>query len=210
MDVLIVGLGEVGSHLAKVLSREGKSVTVLDSDSHRLRRVSDALDVHAIHGDGSRPDSLDLAGAATADLLLAVSNDDRVNMLTCLFGKRMGAKRTVLRVKDLGSVRRNRTFFKKNVQYDLVLSLEDLAAEETVKTLRQHQAVGVENFADGRIQLRRLRLSAESPLIGTPVKELKMPVDVLIVAIDRNHEILIPGGDDELRVGDEVFALGEL
>lgn len=209
MNIVIVGLGEVGSHLAKVLSQEGRSVTVVDADPHRLKRVADSLDVTALLGDGSRPDVLDRAEGADADLLLAVSNDDNVNMLTVLFGKRMGARKTVLRVKDLTSIRKRRTFFKKNLQYDLVLSLEDLAAEEIVKTIRQNQAVGVESFAEGRIQLRRVRLSEESALLGIPVRDLKIPYGALIVAVDRAHEVIIPGGDDVLQAGDEIFALGE-
>ncbi|MEM7200346.1 MAG: Trk system potassium transporter TrkA [Planctomycetota bacterium] len=209
MNVLIVGLGEVGSHLAKVLSQEGKAVTVLDFDSLRLKSVADNLDVNAVKGDGSRLECLERADASSADLLLAVSNDDRVNMLTCLFGRRMGAKKTVLRVKDMTSIRRFRTFYRKNLQYDLLLSLEDLAADEIVKTIRQNQAVGVETFAEGKIQLRRLRLTEESSMLGIPVKELKIPDGVLIAAIDRDHEIIIPGGDDVLASGDEMFVLGE-
>ena len=207
MNILIVGLGQVGSHLAKVLSPD-HSVTVVDQDGHRLRRVADALDVQSVQGDGARPDVLDRADAASADLLLAVANDDDVNMLTCLFGKRMGAKTTVLRVKDLSPFSGFRTFLRKNLQYDLVLSLEDLAAEEIVKVVRQNQAIGVESFADGKIQMLRLRLSEDSKLLGTPLKSLKIPADVLITAIDRNREVIIPGGDDELRAGDEVFVLG--
>ena len=90
---------------------------------------------------------MDRADVDVADLLLAVSNNDNVNMLTCLFGKRMGAKKTVLRVKDMTPFRNFRTFFRKNLMFDLVLSLEDLAAEEIVKTIRQNQAIGVENLA---------------------------------------------------------------
>ena len=208
MNILIVGLGEVGSHLAKILSLEGHGVTVVDSDARRLKRVSDALDVHAVRGDGARPEVLEKAEADTADLLLAVSNDDNVNKLACLFGKRIGAKQTVLRVKDLTSIRRFRTFFKKNLGYDLVLSLANLAAEEVVKTVRQNQAVGVESFAEGKIQLRRLRLGEDSAMLGVPVKDLKLPRGVLLTAVDRDHDVLIPGGDDILQVGDDVFVLG--
>ncbi len=208
MNILIVGLGQVGSHLAKVLSAD-HSVTVIDTDSHRLRRVAEALDVQSVQGDGAHPEVLDRADAASADLLLAVANDDDVNMLTCLFGKRMGAKTTVLRVKDLSPFRSFRTFLRKNLQFDLVLSLEDLAAEEIVKVVRQNQAIGVENFADGKVQMLRLRLSEDSKLLGTPLKSLKIPSGVLITAIDRAREVIIPGGDDELRAGDEVFVLGE-
>lgn len=209
MNILIVGLGEVGSHLAKVLSTEGHSVTVIDSDRHRIRHVTDALDVQAVTGDGSRPDILDRAAADEADLLLAVSNDDNVNMLSCLFGKRIGAKKTVLRVKDMTPFHRFRTFFRKNLLFDQVLSLEDLAAEEIVKTIRQNQAVGVENFAEGKIQMRRLRLSEESSLLGVPLKDLKIPQGMLITAIDRKHDIIIPSGEDCCLVDDEVFVLGE-
>ncbi len=209
MNILIVGLGEVGSHLAKVLSTEGHSVTVIDSDRHRIRRVTEALDVQAVFGDGSRPDILDRAAADEADLLLAVSNNDNVNMLSCLFGKRIGAKKTVLRVKDMTPFHRFRTFFRKNLMFDQILSLEDLAAEEIVKTIRQNQAVGVENFAEGKIQMRRLRLSEESSLLGVPLKDLKIPQGMLITAIDRKRDVIIPSGEDVCLAEDEVFVLGE-
>lgn len=209
MNILIVGLGEVGSYLAKVLSTEGHAVTVIDSDGHKLKRIADLLDVQAVQGDGSRPDVLDKADAPEADLILAVSNDDKVNMLTCLFGKRMGAKKTVLRLKDTTAFRRSKTFFRKNLMYDLLLSLDDLAAEEIVKTVRLNQALGVENFADGRIQMRRLKLDADSFLVGVPLKDLKIPSGVLITAIDRAQEVIVPGGNDVIEPGDEVFVLGE-
>jgi len=209
MNILIVGLGEVGSYLAKVLSTEGHAITVVDPDLQRMRRIADLLDVNAVHGDGSRPDVLDRADAHQADLVLAVSNDDKVNMLTCLFGKRMGAKRTVLRLRDTSAERASRTFFRKNLLYDLLLSLDDLAAEELVKTVRQHRSIGVDNFAEGRVQLRRFVLAAEGPFTGSLVKDLKIPPGMLITAIDRDHEVLVPGGGDDLRAGDEVFVLGE-
>jgi len=208
MNILIVGLGEVGSHLAKMLSGGRNAVTVVDSNPHELAAAAESLDVNAVCGDGSEPTTLERADVATADLLLAVSNDDNVNKLACLFGKRLGAKKTVLRVKDLASIRKLRTFYKKNLQYDLVLSLEELAAEEIVKTIRQNQAVGVEAFAEGKVQLRRLRLGAESSLLGIPVKDLTIPAGVLITAIDRDHEVVIPDGSDILQPEDEVFVLG--
>jgi trk system potassium uptake protein TrkA len=209
MNILIVGLGEVGSYLAKVLSTEGHTITVIDPDLQRIRRVADLLDVQAVHGDGSRPDVLDKADAPAADLLLAVSNDDKANMLTCLFGKRMGAKKTVLRLRDTSAVRRSRTFFRRNLQYDLLLSLDDLAAEELVKTVRQTKGLGVDNFAEGRVQLRRFRAVADGPLAGNALKDLKLPAGTIVAAIDRDHEVLVPSGSDVLRVDDEVFVLGE-
>lgn len=209
MNILIVGLGEVGSYLAKVLSTEGHAITVVDPDLPKLRRIADLLDVQAVHGDGSRPDILDRADAHRADLLLAVSNDDKVNMLTCLFGKRTGAKKTVLRLKDTTAFKRSKTFFRKNLLYDLLLSLDDLAAEEIVKTVQLNQAVGVDNFAEGRVQMRRLKVDGDSNFVGVAVKDLKIPPGMLITAIDRDHDVVIPGGSDVLTVGDEIFVLGE-
>lgn len=209
MNILIVGLGEVGSYLAKVLSTEGHSITVIDPDRDRIRRVADLLDVQAVHGDGSRPDVLDRAEAHSCDLLLAVANDDKVNMLTTLFGKRMGAKKTVLRLHDTSAVRRSRTFFRKNLGYDLMLSLDDLAAEEIVKVARQSAALGVENFAEGKVQMRRFKLEEGGPFTGQQVKDVKLPAGVLITAIDRDHEVIIPGGGNDLRAEDELLVLGE-
>lgn len=209
MNILIVGLGEVGSYLAKVLSTEGHTITVVDPDLQRIRRVADLLDVQAVHGDGARPDVLDRAEAHGADLLLAVSNDDKVNMLTCLFGKRMGAKKTVLRLRDTSTVRRSQTFFRKNLAHDLLLSLDDLAAEEIVKAVRQTSSLGVENFAEGKVQMRRFKLVEGGPFTGQQLKDLKIPAGMLVTAIDRDHEVIVPGGGDDLRSGDEVFVLGE-
>jgi len=208
MNILIVGLGEVGSYLAKVLSTEGHSITVIDPDLGRMRRVADLLDVQAVHGDGSRPDVLDRADAHQMDLVLAVSNDDKVNMLTCLFGKRMGAKKTVLRLRDTSAFRRSKTFFRRNLQHDLLLSLDDLAAEEIVKTVRQ-SGLAVENFAEGKVQMRRFVLAEDGPFTGALLKDLKLPGGMLVTAIDREHKVLVPGGDDDLRAGDEIFVLGE-
>lgn len=209
MNILIVGLGEVGSYLAKVLSTEGHSITVIDPDLQRLRRVADLLDLQAVNGDGSRPDVLDRADAHRMDLLLAVSNDDKVNMLTCLFGKRMGAKKTVLRLGDTSAFRRSKTFFRHNLQHDLLLSLNDLAAEEIVRTVQQSRGPAIVNFAEGRVQMRCFHLDEGAPFVGKLLKDLKIPAGMLITAIDRDHEVLVPGGSDDLRAGDEVFVLGE-
>ncbi|MEY4674093.1 MAG: Trk system potassium transporter TrkA [Planctomycetota bacterium] len=209
MNILIVGLGEVGSYLAKVLSTEGHAVTVVDPNLDRIRRVADLLDVQVVQGDGSRPDVLDKADAPTADVVLAVSNDDRVNMLTSLFGKRMGSKRVVLRLRDTSSLLRMRTFFKRNLEYDLLLTLDDLAAQEVLKHVREKQVLAVESYSDGRIQLHRVKAVPGSDLIGCSLKSLGIPKGMLVAAIDRAHDVIIPSGDDKILADDEVFLLGE-
>jgi hypothetical protein len=134
------------------------------------------------------------------DLLLAVSNDDNINMLTCLFGKRLGAKATVLRLKDATRIRGNPTFYRKNLLFDLMLSLEDLAAEEIVKTVRLNQAVAVDHFAEGKVQMRRFKLDESSNFVGVAVKDLKIPAGMLITAIDRDREVIVPGGSSRSSI----------
>ncbi|MBK8976587.1 MAG: Trk system potassium transporter TrkA [Planctomycetes bacterium] len=210
MNILIVGLGEVGSHLARKLAAQPEhKVSVVDPSRERVDKLTNICDVHAVIGDGSRPTILEKADADRADLLLAVTNDDNANMLCCLFGRRLGAKRTVLRVKDLVPFEMHRRFFRANIGFDVVLSLEELAATQIVKTIRQNPAVEVEAFVQGEVQLRRLRLDGESALVGVAVRDAGIAGgEMVLTAIDRNHEVLIPHGDLRFEAGDQVLVLG--
>ncbi|MFQ5506808.1 MAG: Trk system potassium transporter TrkA [Planctomycetota bacterium] len=208
MHILIVGMGEVGFHLAKVLSAEKHSVTVVDPDPTKIKRVSEALDVQVFCGDASLPGVLDGVDAASQDLVLCVSSSDRVNMLTCLIAKRMGATSTIVRVRDPEPYRNYRTFLRKNLGFADMLSLEDLAAQEISKIVRRNQAVAVENFLDGQVTLRVIPVKAESPLLANPLKDQKLPGNLLVVAVRREGKTLIPDGNQEFLVDDEVYVLG--
>ncbi|TDJ71100.1 MAG: Trk system potassium transporter TrkA [Planctomycetota bacterium] len=209
MNIVIVGAGEVGTHLADILSREKHSVSVIDPDPSKARRLMESLDVQALVGDGTRADILTQAGASKADLVVAVSDDDRVNMLACVFAKQMGAKRLILRLKDTGMLAGYRYFYKQTLGFDVVLSTEELAAEEILGTVREHHALEVETFADGRVQLRRLRLREESELTSEPIARLRLPAGVLIVAVARKESFVLPDGDHQLQVGDQIYLIGQ-
>src|SRR5690606_41802792 len=114
-------MGQVGSRLAKVLSPDHR-VTVIASDGTRLRAGTESLDVQSVVGDGARPQVLDRAEAGSADLMLAVSDDDNVNMLSCLFARRVGTRKAVLRVRDMAPFRGSRTLPRRNLAYYRVLS----------------------------------------------------------------------------------------
>ncbi|MEZ5990639.1 MAG: Trk system potassium transporter TrkA [Planctomycetota bacterium] len=208
MNILILGLGEVGFHLSKVLSESGHDVTVVDNDPIRVKRVGESLDVQTLCGDVSHPDVLDDADAAAADLVLAVSNDDRVNLIASLFCKRMGAAQAIVRVKDIAPYAGFRTFMRKNLLFDEMLSLEELAAEEIAKVVRRNQAVAVENFLEGKVTLRVVPVKDESKLAGKVLREVEWPRDLNVVAVRRDGSTLIPGGDFEFHVDDEVYLLG--
>jgi len=208
MNILIVGLGEVGFHLAKVLSAEKHSVTVVDPDPVRIKRVGEMLDVQSFCGDGAHPRVLDEVDAGGQDLVLCVSSSDRVNMLTSLLSKRMGASSALVRIRDPEPYRNYRTFLRKNLGFDDMLSLEDLAAQEIAKIVRRNQAVAVENFLEGQVTLRVIPVKKNSPLLGKPLKDLRLPGNLLVVAVRREGKTLIPDGDQEFCVNDEIYVLG--
>ncbi|MEC7231920.1 MAG: NAD-binding protein, partial [Planctomycetota bacterium] len=209
MNIVIVGAGEVGQHLADILSREEHAVTVVDPDPSKSRRMTESLDVQALVGDGTRADTLTNAGASTAHLVIAVSDDDHVNMLTSVVAKKLGAERVILRLKDTQVLTDFRYFYKDALGFHVVLSTEELAAESILSTVRERHALEVESFADGKVQLRRLPLRESSELTSAPLGELRIPPGVLAVALQRDREFLVPSGEDELRVGDQVYVLGQ-
>lgn len=209
MNIVIVGAGEVGQHLADILSREEHAVTVVDPDPSKSRRMTESLDVQALVGDGTRADTLTNAGASTAHLVIAVSDDDHVNMLTSVVAKKLGAERVILRLKDTQVLTDFRYFYKDALGFHVVLSTEELAAESILSTVRERHALEVESFADGKVQLRRLPLRESSELTSAPLGDLRIPPGVLVVALQRDREFLVPSGEDELRVGDQVYVLGQ-
>lgn len=208
MHIVVVGAGEVGQHLAGVLSREEHAVTVIDPDPAKSRRLTESLDVQALVGDGTRADVLTQAGTTKADLVVAVSDDDRVNMLASVVAKHLGAKRVILRLKDPSILDGYRYFYKSALGFDVVLSTEALAAEEILGLVRERHALEVESFADGRVQLRRLRLRDASELTSAPLGELRLPEGVLVAAISRGAELVVPSGDELLRTDDQVYVIG--
>ncbi|MFT4537709.1 MAG: trk system potassium uptake protein TrkA [Planctomycetota bacterium] len=209
MNIVIVGAGEVGHHLADILSREEHAVAVVDPDPKKSRRLMESLDVQAVVGDGTRADVLTQAGASKADLVVAVSDNDLVNMLACVLAKGLGARRAILRLKDTSLLAGYRYFYKQTLGFDVVLSTDELAAEEILGTVREHHALEVETFADGRVQLRRLRLREESELTSEPIASLRLPAGVLIVAVSTKDKFHLPDGDYQLAVEDQIYIIGE-
>ena len=209
MKIVVVGAGEVGFHLASILSGEGHSVTVVDPDPAKGRRMQESLDVQAMVGDGTRASILTAAGASKADLVVAVTDSDHVNMLVCVLTKQLGAKRRILRLKDTQLLEGYRYFYKHTLSFDVVLSTEEQAAEEILSTVRERHALQVESFAEGRIQLRRLRLHDHSDLTKGTLEELKLPQGVLVTAVQRGERFFVPSGDDQLEGDDQIFLIGK-
>ncbi len=208
MNIVIVGSGEVGYHLASILSRDGHAVTVIDPDPSKARHIQESLDVQVVVGDGTRASVLTEAGTASADLMVAVTDIDQVNLLACVLARKLGAKRRILRLRDTEPLEGYLYFYKNTIGFDVLLSTHDLAAEEIVGTVRDRHALGVESFAGGRVQLRRLRMEGEGPLTESSLAHSKLPKGVLVVAVQHKDRFFVPSGEDRLEPSDQVWAIG--
>lgn len=210
-QIVVVGAGEVGQHLAKILSKEGHGVTVVDTDPQKIRLLNESMDVQAMVGDGTRADVLTQAGVVKASLLVAVTNNDHVNMLACLLGRHLGAARRILRVRDTSILEGYHNFYSETLGYDVVLSTSELAAREVIDIVKERHALEVENYCDGKIQLRRLRLP-EGDLLGVPLKEMRLSGKIVLVGIQRSTDsqrpFIVPGGEDVLETGDQIYVMG--
>lgn len=212
MKIIIVGAGEVGSYLAKLLSQEGHDIVVMDRREESLARIREGLDVMSIRGSGSEVHDLQEAGAKDADMLIAVTSIDEVNFVACFLAHRLGTKKTILRVDEHDRFFGHGSLKPEDVGIDIVISPDNLAAAEIVRLIRRSAATDVLEFADGRIQIIGLKLDKESPMINRKLRDLTKEYDELpfrTVAISRGIRTIIPTGEDEFKKGDQIFVVAK-
>lgn len=210
MKIIIVGAGEVGFHLAKILSQEHHDIVVIDSDEERVGRVNENLDVLAVEGSGISPNLLSQSGAQNADLLVAVSPYDEINMLACQIASKLGTKRTIARVSNPEFNSPDALIKPEQLGISLTINPEAVTAEEVVRLVKRSTATDVLEFGEGRIQIIGLRLDGNSPLINKKMREIVTDYTELVfrvVAISRGARTIIPTGDDVFKKNDQVFAV---
>lgn len=205
MRIIIVGAGEVGFQLAKVLSAENIDVVVIDKSKEKLKRISEELDVAPTEGEGGSPSVLEEAGANQADILLAVTNIDEANMIACLVAKVMfQIPRNVARIRNL-------EYFSNEVLLNSLginpaINPEIEAARAVIRLIEVPFAADVEDFEHGKVKVVGFRIPSDSELIGKAFKDLDLTKPkVLIGAIQRNDKIIIPSGNDTLKKDDIIF-----
>lgn len=202
-----MGAGEVGFHLARALSSEGHSVTVIEVDGERQQRIDDELDVAVVPGNGAHLPVLEAARVQNVDLFIAVSSSDEANLAASLLAKRLGAERSVVRVTAAGELISHRQEYEDAFGIDLLLSTQLLTTSRILNLIRGHNTMAVEYFAEGKVQLRKISVEEGSLLTRKPLREVNLAGDSLVVAFFRGDELIIPGGDDRAQVGDEALVL---
>ena len=209
MNIIIVGAGEVGKHLAESLSTQLHNITVIEREEPSAEDLDESLDASVICGNGASATVLAEANASECDLFLALTSRDYTNLVAASIAKSMGASKTVARVH--AGVQREEWLFDFRAQFgiDYLFSTERLAAVELVKFVRNPEGLLVEEIARGRIELHQYKVSPESTAIGVPIYKLKLPDRVRVACIYRDGDNHIPGGEDYLMAGDLVTLSGE-
>ncbi|TDR53016.1 trk system potassium uptake protein TrkA [Halomonas ventosae] len=211
MKIIILGAGQVGGTLAEHLAREENDITVVDTDGERLRELHTRLDIRTVSGAGSYPMVLRQAGCEDADMLIAVTNSDEVNMIACQVAHTLFRTPTkIARVRAAAYLTRKGLFAHEAVPIDVLISPEQVVTDYIRRLIEHPGALQVLEFADGRVQLVAVRAIYGGPLVGQELGFLRrhMPsVDTRVAAIYRKDRPIIPRGDTVIEADDEVFFL---
>ena len=210
MKIIIVGAGKVGFALADQLTRDNHDVTVIDSLEEALHRASDALDAMCIKGNGASISVLQEAEADSADVLVASTNLDEVNMVCCMLAKNMGAKYTIARIRN-PEYYSDMAQMKQRFGINMVINPENSTAVEISRLLRFPSAANIETFCRGRVELMGLRIQEGDFLVGQPLHALAdrlQQLAILFCAAERNGSVVIPNGSFVPQVNDRLFIIG--
>ena len=205
MQIIIVGCGNVGATLTEQLSKEGHNITVIDMDGNTVEKVANQHDVMGIVGNGASLSVQYEAGIEEADLMIAVTTSDELNLLCCLIAKKAGDCKTIARVRN-PVYNKEIAFIKGELGLSMVINPEYAAACEISRLLKFPSAIKVDIFAKGRIELLKCKLGEGSVLHGRPLTYISggLGCEVLICAVERGEEVFIPDGSFELREKDII------
>lgn len=209
MNIIIVGGGKVGTALSRSLVEEHHNVTVIDADEQVIAQVSKRQDLMGILGNGADASILEEADIKNCDIFISLTDMDEVNMISAILAKKMGAKETIVRVRN--PEYSNRYFREKNfLGFSQIINPELLTARHIANTIDFPNAQSVEYFAGGRIILMEFKLSEQSKLSGYSLPQLRKQYgNITVCTIERNNEAIIPDGETILQSGDKIFVTGK-
>ncbi len=209
-NILILGLGGVGDYLAKRLSHEGHAITVVEQFPEAINRADGELDARLIRGDAMSFSCWLDADAGKMDYLIAVTDDDAVNIIGSMIADRLGIRRKIARVRSLALWEKDAPLTADDVKIDLVIRPEELAAREIARLLKLRAGNMVFDIAGGQMQVVGTRIDEDSPLVGMRLQELSQKYNHFyfrVVSIARGINTIIPGGNEQLLPADNAFIL---
>lgn len=205
MNIIIVGDGKVGATLVEHLSIEGHNVVVIDRDQKNVEQIVNSFDVMGICGNGANCEIQLEAGVDSADLFIAATSSDELNILSCLMAKKAGAAHTIARVRNPDYLNQL-PFFKDALGLSMIVNPEYDAANEIAKVLRFPNAINIETFYRGRVDLVEIKIDEGNPLCNMQMTDIfnKFGIKILVCAVQRKNEVIIPRGDFIFKAGDRI------
>ncbi len=210
MKIVISGVGEVGSHLAKMLSNEYHDITVIDDDAKRLENIASIADVICVEGDSTTFEVLNQASVSKSDLFIAVQPEENSNILSAMLAKQLGAKKSIARIDNNEYLEPNNKEIFINMGIDFLFYPEKVAAREIVNLLGHTNTTEYVDFSGGKLVMVVVKLEESSPLIGHTLAEVtpnREKLNYRTVAISRNGFTIIPSEEDKLQSGDNVYVI---
>lgn len=209
MHVIVAGAGEVGAHAAEVLSSKGYGVTVIDTDADRLRALGDALDVHTLHGHCAHLDILQAAGAKSADLLVAATNVDEINLLAAVLAKSIGIKKTIVRVHHTANFSLKGTTHATSFGVDDLLCPEYLTSLAIARAIRNPGSIALEEFSRGQLLMQRFIVTPGAAAVGKKLLDQQIPTSVRVATVETSKGISLADARTLVSEGDFVTVIGE-
>ena len=205
MRIVIIGAGQVGSFLARELSND-HDVVVIENNKERSDKIRDSLDVLSIYGEGDNPEILKKAGLDESQVLLAVSGDDRTNILSTLYANNLNLKNIICRIRNSTYIEYPGLLNNENIS---LISPSEIISEKLSILISAPFAWKAETFADGKVELFKLRVEEGTEIVDKKLKDLDPASSWIFVGIARGGGIQIPSGETVIRAGDYVYALGD-
>lgn len=208
VEIVIAGGGKVGETISEELAREGNDIVLIEIKAVRLEQIINKIDITGLAGDGAEIDNLVEAGVQDCDMFIAVTAEDETNIISAIIAKELGAKYTIARVRD-PKYTNHIEFVRESLGINMVINPELEAARHISRILEYPETLRIEQFEKGRVSMVELVIKENGPLIDTPLVQFRENYgDVLICAITRDYETIIPSGDTVLRKGDHLYVTG--
>lgn len=208
MRIVIAGAGKLGYSIAQLLADDQFDVVVIESDPDRREAVQSSLDVLVLEGNSCSPLIYEEPDVRDADVFIACTDSDEVNMVSCLMAKKYGIKHTVSRIRNIEYAEYAPNMLNHDMRVDLILNPERILATEIDRILMTPNALNVDEFADGKVRMFEAKLRDDSPYAGKCLKDMRIPRDILVAMLFRHNQMIIPRGDDMLQAGDNVYFVG--
>lgn len=206
MEIIVAGCGKVGTMLISSFLEAGHEVTAIDTSNSMVTEIDNIYDVLTVNGNATDKNVLEEARVETADLFVAVTGSDELNMLSCYLARKLGAKHTIARIRDVRKDDQSIKFLKQTLNLSLIINPEKLAAREAYRVLKMPGAIKVETFSRNTFEMVEIRLKPESKMSGKTVAQARNMIDAnfIICVVQRGDNVFIPNGSFVLEAGDRV------